>query len=453
MAPSIAPTPLAEEIQPRPLPGTLASENTNLFSTPSVFGLFLTIGICILVQPYGSLLYVQPQSMQGRLVFFFWRLNPVSGLLEIVLFAVAFIEGIWQRHMNLPWSTDPDSFCVQLRTTALAIQLLRSHGTVPDNFVLFATSQQHEDRVDVEETPPRHIDNSSVTGSQTSEREAASSETGTLPFAETDSTVRARLDIFSHGRTRAQTIINIISTAGMIVALIKLIAIKMPLQIRLPAAMLITEWTSVQALYLVSHTQGTESELVHDIKIIRRAEEIQRRLSSNIVWIFLSMLLVPPFSYLIFATFFAPESDLKTLHDWVELFTFWNILFQEFYIPCVMIKTFGVEGSLDLVFPSLLPYMSSLLITVYSFARPHADSARIFLHKYIQPVWNEAYGLWVCHMFPGITFMRGKSKHFAFIRSVSLLLNLLTTAYMFVAVLTMYDEDETYKPSWLDWLG
>ncbi len=66
----------------------------NTVSRGNTFGLYLTLGFCLLAQPYGSLLYPKPRSVLGRIVFFFWRLNPISTLFEVVLLSIALADGI-----------------------------------------------------------------------------------------------------------------------------------------------------------------------------------------------------------------------------------------------------------------------------------------------------------------------------------------------------------------------
>ncbi len=56
--------------------------------------MFLTLSLCVLVQPYGSLLYIKPRNAFGREVIFFWQLNPLACILEAVLLTVTLAEGV-----------------------------------------------------------------------------------------------------------------------------------------------------------------------------------------------------------------------------------------------------------------------------------------------------------------------------------------------------------------------
>ncbi|KAI1612634.1 hypothetical protein EDD37DRAFT_607297 [Exophiala viscosa] len=53
------------------------SDNSNEFTRANVIGMFLTLQLCQITQPYGSLL-----SQSGR---FFWRCNPISSFVECLI--------------------------------------------------------------------------------------------------------------------------------------------------------------------------------------------------------------------------------------------------------------------------------------------------------------------------------------------------------------------------------
>ncbi|KAI9147054.1 hypothetical protein HJFPF1_13085 [Paramyrothecium foliicola] len=72
-------------------------------------GMLLTLDLCLLAQPYGSLLFPQPQTLFGQVVFFFWRLNSVTAATEamIVMLLLLYVwftsrgarsPGSWFRH-------------------------------------------------------------------------------------------------------------------------------------------------------------------------------------------------------------------------------------------------------------------------------------------------------------------------------------------------------------------
>jgi hypothetical protein len=135
---------LGQEVQNFSVTPLSSAGYDTTFSRANVLGLYLTLSFCLLVQPYGSLLYPKPKTILGRIVFFFWRLNPISAILEVVLLAVALVDGIWIALKA--WRTPPEEplgFWKQLRITATATQLLRSHGRLPEHWRALAQEAQH----------------------------------------------------------------------------------------------------------------------------------------------------------------------------------------------------------------------------------------------------------------------------------------------------------------------
>ena len=71
----------------------------NEFSIRNVVGLFLTLSLCLLTQPYGSLLY-RPlgDSFSSRFLqraFFLWRLNPLACVGEAIVVAYSILLTLW----------------------------------------------------------------------------------------------------------------------------------------------------------------------------------------------------------------------------------------------------------------------------------------------------------------------------------------------------------------------
>ncbi|KLU84986.1 hypothetical protein MAPG_04020 [Magnaporthiopsis poae ATCC 64411] len=88
--------------------GPDSPSNASEFSTANVVGMFLTLSLCLLTQPYGSLFYRPYGSAFGRLVFFFWRLNPLACACEAVIIAGSlfhFVASTWNgaNRLMLSW--------------------------------------------------------------------------------------------------------------------------------------------------------------------------------------------------------------------------------------------------------------------------------------------------------------------------------------------------------------
>lgn len=78
------------------------SNTSSKFSIENFVGMFLTLGLCLLTQPYGSLLYRplgdKNSSKSRRRVFFLWRLNPLACVGEAVVIGYSL-----QRMMRSGW--------------------------------------------------------------------------------------------------------------------------------------------------------------------------------------------------------------------------------------------------------------------------------------------------------------------------------------------------------------
>ncbi|KAK4207844.1 hypothetical protein QBC37DRAFT_454326 [Rhypophila decipiens] len=63
----------------------------NEFSVQNLVGIFLTLSLCLLTQPYGSLFYNPPSSKTSQRLFFTWRLNPLACIAETAVIIVSLV--------------------------------------------------------------------------------------------------------------------------------------------------------------------------------------------------------------------------------------------------------------------------------------------------------------------------------------------------------------------------
>ena len=93
------------------VPDTSSTE----FSRANISGMFVTLQLCQLTQPYGSLFF---RGLSG----FFWRVNSIASFVEALIIEYYFLKAIWQawrEELEMPqWGKE-------LRTTASALLLLR----------------------------------------------------------------------------------------------------------------------------------------------------------------------------------------------------------------------------------------------------------------------------------------------------------------------------------------
>ncbi|KAI0865941.1 hypothetical protein F4860DRAFT_509124 [Xylaria cubensis] len=321
-------------IPPASPPPLLSSENT--FSRANVFGLFLTLALCLLVQPYGSLLYLKPTSAVGRSVYFFWRLNPLACVLEVVLLAMAVFDGIVAA---VRWRHDPSEesmgFWRHLQGTFRAISLLRSCGRLPDHYktnrlegahqsIAEATRRDHENEATAplllngagagtgndngpytDDASPNSsldiADRQSVrtAGSPPATRSPSQIEEGRGNdpyYSETASMTSPRFRMGRNFVPHAEHVIHLIGTIAVIIVIIKLAAVTIPPHIRIPAWFMVAGWIAVQALVFVS--PRPERGHVDPVYVICRAIELEGKLFQPLTWVLFTLLLLPFFGYL-----------------------------------------------------------------------------------------------------------------------------------------------------------
>lgn len=94
----------------------VSDTSSSEFSRANLFGMFVTLQLCQLTQPYGSLLF---RGSSG----FFWRVNPIASFVEALIIMYYLLKTIWQawREEKLEMA----QLAKKLRATASALLLLR----------------------------------------------------------------------------------------------------------------------------------------------------------------------------------------------------------------------------------------------------------------------------------------------------------------------------------------
>jgi hypothetical protein len=347
-------------------PSQAHQQRDDKFSRANVFGLFLTIGLCLLVQPYGSLLYMKPQSVVGRIIFFFWPLNSLACIAEVFLLLIAMMDGMWTVLRSSSPPEEFRGFWDHMCTTAAAVQLIRRHGVIPGHWRTFVendrgTTVSHNMPIvgvhttHPAESPSRFEPVQTSGAAARPENELANNilsagpdfanTSGAPPGAQTQrdsadlgnpqsadtnvpsgsphnvtvsdieaagtqsevSSATAGSAILGNAFLPISTgtpelILNLVSFAGFVVVMIKLISVVMPIHIRLSACFMVASWGITQAWHLVSKCHNPDR---HDtIYIVRRTLELEATLHHISVWIILMLLLLSCFGYLTFVMVF-----------------------------------------------------------------------------------------------------------------------------------------------------
>ncbi|KAI0187789.1 hypothetical protein F4808DRAFT_466319 [Astrocystis sublimbata] len=312
-------------------PASPMGQSQNTFSRANVFGLFLTLILCLLVQPYGSLLYQKPTSIVGRSIFFFWRLNPVGCVLEAALLAVAVIDGIIVAVRAPHDPAEGHHYkAIVIEDARLSIAEATSRdraneATAPLSSTRVDTGTGHGNGLPYnDDTSP--VSSLDITDRQ-SVRTAVSTPTtrgpsqieagqGDHPPSETISLTSPRFRIGRNFVPHAEHVIDLVGTIAVIIVIIKLAAVTIPSHIRVPAWFMVAGWIAIQALVFMSPRR--EHSHVNPEHVIRRAVKLERRLFQPFTWIFFTLLLLPLFGYLTHVWLFqAPAISIKFRTDQV----------------------------------------------------------------------------------------------------------------------------------------
>lgn len=514
-----------------------------------MFGLFLTLSFCLLVQPVGSLLYTWPPSSFGRAIFFFWRLSPLASAMEALLLVIGLLDSVrvafTEQHMPLE---GPMGFWKHLQLNIMAIKSLREHEQLPahhraidnEERVHWTESIQpsgpvewpnpvdratQNDGTEVTIDPaPGNRDNGSITLllpnpsrpspssihrpyynisthnisiditdrqsiiPVTYQRSAVEAEEGIgdrpsdfaviphLPASRFDETATVRNIL-----PRAERLINISSTVSVIVVIIKLAALTIPSNIRIPAWCMVTSWATVQTLVLMSPSHHKLNHIDTSYLALRRVK-LEETLNNPVSWAVLPLLFIPLFECLTYAAFSTSEVFRINMKLSAKAFTFrlvhllvlveplcWAVLLR-IVTPNYTTNPRTRNKSVRIIQSATSPLTklySSVELVVLKLILRSIGTGYIAFSPVVASLYAEGsswqfiiasfFIISPC-MFCTCVFYSGDlfswdTKHMESMKYFFLLSNFSATVLFFVGTMTMYDANETYKPSWIEWLG
>ncbi|KAI1405923.1 hypothetical protein F4819DRAFT_442295 [Hypoxylon fuscum] len=298
----------------------------NEFSRANVVGLFITLSISLLLQPNGSLLWARPAKVPGRILFFLWRLNPFACFTEAVLIIIILIDGVITTLKVPPRSWT--GFWRQLQTIATATALLRSKDHIPDHWGLLTVPRQTEAlgssttdacntlnvitgplRANGVDTTSQDTINETATGPVITspplshvretpfrgysmrnglDREnhpritQEDTQSGIANFNSASDSDRTVLS--SNVRTRADLVINILSTIAVALNAMKLVAVTVPSYIYILGGCMVVGWAVNQLLFLISSSSEDFVEPKHLAQCTIALDEKMKHPDS---WLFL----------------------------------------------------------------------------------------------------------------------------------------------------------------------
>jgi len=405
----------------------------NQVSRASVFGVFLTLTLCLLAQPYGSFLYSQPESQTGSLAFSLWRLNPLACTAESVAILYVFLRS-WFHNPTVTKELEEPRLQVRkdVRLKAAALLLLRAD----------------------KRSNGRRIVNQLQPYSKCGHQERA----------------KLREEAFS---TNAFTVrelwVTIATYVAMLTVIIKLAVSTLPWHISIWAWLLVSGWLVLQSLLVAEQSAETmEDDFDRTIQWMDLAGE---HLHYPILEVILSAVSLPAFGYM--------AHVLCTQGETVPLFVRW-------------IEIFPILLQMP-IFAFIFPVTATLLLSAFLVAWDELASrlrwGRFslnfnefgvvllfvitmwmqlgFCYFWIGSCldWTDKLGtqlsppLFVVMMYALLVWPIFFETRYEgeFLNSerplIVLILNLSVTVVVFSAVMTCYDPAGTSRPSWADWLG
>lgn len=372
------------------------------FSRASVFGVFLTLGFCLLTQPFGSLFYVKRRRFAGRLFFYCWRLNPLACLAEALLILYLLVYGVYDalKKTSNPTAT-PLSLRTRLYLNATAILFVREQVPLPSK--AFVLSKW----------------------------------------------------------TNADLIVNLVATTSVIVVAVKLYAVVIPFNIHLTAGCMIIGWALVQLLLLAASFEPELNAI--DWAIMQRVHRAESRLRKPPVWVVLAVLSFIAIGFAVYACAYKATHLSAEIKRHLFAVCYIHSL-QHFSGVVELIEkpvTFLVHRAGLLTWTTVLPRLFLSVLCVGFWASLYDSNAAIVEDCTSCPncsttcvliLFMVTCSLWVSLFLP--VAINAKMLTASEVdHDFSHLWNIAMMGQIFTAAIAAYDPKSSYKPEWLDWLG
>ncbi|KAK0717482.1 hypothetical protein B0T26DRAFT_710020 [Lasiosphaeria miniovina] len=312
-------------------------DDGNQFSRANVFGMLLTLQICQLTQPYGSLLF---RGLGG----FLWRVNPVSSLVEACI-VFWYPSKVAYHSRSQSWV----GVLERLQYTAAALLLLRATiaGESDGGLMERLLTGSFLDR-DVPDPPPRPGFGGPDEGSGSSTAHGQNSPSGfvrrrtTEPEAnmppgahgpesrwtsEDAATEKSRIlnqALGSNALARRESRIDLVAGISVLLVMLKLVAIQHGSRMFTTLCLLmIAGWAAIQILLLLLHSRSMDE--IDMAIVVRTTRTLNHSLAgAEDNWLYLYMAFHLPFfgypSYLFAFGDWDPQSHSGFLH---VLLTVW----------------------------------------------------------------------------------------------------------------------------------
>lgn len=485
-------------------PETCGPSQADQFTTANVAGLLLTMTLCLITQPWGSLFFRPPRKDDpgiAQLCFFLWRLNPIASAAEAFFIGASLFDTARDLfHRQRVGSFDRINLfdmASEFRDTAAALLLLRTGGDDPQAPELHLRSA--EDASLMSGSDLRASTSQVDTGSSAAvdlvlsglgavlSRPANPSGHKTSPaaFSQTgpndDSDAEARSESCDALSTPKQEWVDRMAIVSVLFTSIKLLAIAAPWHVRFAALAMLMDWLAVQALLVLSSPLFGSSSTPMRRGSVSRHKSLSESLFLGVIFHLVAIPTIVYVSYQISFSLGYPDAATESGYGVIILRRM-----DQFQSQFAQVLYF------ILIFPLILPFSLAMLLAMAPIVGPSAFlmiALTEFISDYFEylvpfPIvlllgmvfmaaeilvlfrtlpLEEHIGtlaglvctvalaafMYLTCVFPSRTFHKKSNGTTATLVCFSTVLWI----YIFYYVLEEYDETGTYKPSWLEYLG
>ncbi|KAM7187508.1 hypothetical protein V8F20_010957 [Naviculisporaceae sp. PSN 640] len=439
------------------------SSDKDEFPVQNVVGIFLTLSLCLLTQPYGSLFYNPPSSKGGQRLFFAWRLNPLACIAErpetaviiVSLFLVLRLAMQDPKHNTLPSLSS--KFLFYLARTeksrnwrrhwhlhAAALLLIRANeegdGNGSEGVLdrLLAESLSRDDGSGEElgavVTTGRGSSGTGDSMAGGGGEGAHTSEPQLGVLRRRTSQLEADSNVTTHGQDRLADLrkvlgsnvlahkekwVNLVTSFSVLGVAIKLAATTLPWTVRVPAAFFLAGWSSVQfLLYLFHLGELDESSAETVLKTIRLHRQLGKDPTiQGGIRCLVALVVAPPVEACSWGTLLLASPSVGILLG--SLFGACKSFMFLVYIEGVVRFFNGLIGA------------GTMILTSYALFMLLVGTCRLMHKKKAQTM----------------------SPADEAVVAVAAAFNALFCLYLFGELVYNYNSTDTYKPAWLEYLG
>ena len=430
-------------------------DSSGEFSWQSVFGMFLTLSLCLCSQPVGSLFYSPQKGWLGRFMSVTWRLNPLACFLEAVEILTALglkAVQLWKddhgprfrlRDGDRGW-IDGTVWRNRLHVTAVALLLVRASREGQDGRPIW------EMLLELEDDDPALTSTSGATPPQIGilRRRTTHAEEGRMdssaPLLNSPEARYAQLRqaLGPNALTHRDLFVDFVALASETVVFVKLVTVGLPWKVLLSALCMVIGWFTLQGLLILLHARELEDvDLNATLAEARRIKNELWRSDKPILRNRAMTIILPLPLFAYFGLAIATTTFVSSMPIWLDVSNLIGCMFGLFFLAEDLVEFTGYDTQ-------IVSTCWWILILLMMMVMPYTIGGamgRFWIFLFQAVTWTGAVsGLYGILLAPRVS--RDAAGFFW-------ILSLVLTIQLFVFMLSHYDPSGTSKPDWLDLLG